>query len=141
MKTAPIALRRRRPRAFTLMELLLVLAIIGLLMGGVAVGYSAIMDQARGTKAESQVNTIMSYIQLYTTKNSGRPPSAAVGLRALITGNITNDEGILIDPGGEPMQYVTPARRSKDKFDIFSKGKDKLENTDDDIGNWTALQQ
>ena len=64
-----------------------------------------------------------------------------MGLRALITGNITNDEGILIDPWGEPMQYVTPARRSKDKFDIFSKGKDKLENTDDDIGNWTALQQ
>ena len=123
------------------MELLLVLAIIGLLMGGVAVGYSAIMDNARATKAETQVNTIMSYIQLYTTKNNGRPPSANLGLRALITGNITNDEGILTDPWGEPIQYVVPARRSKDKFDIFSKGKDKLENTDDDIGNWTISQQ
>jgi general secretion pathway protein G len=125
-----------RRGGFTLMELLLVLAIIGLLMGGVAVGYSSIMDSARGTKAETQVNMIVGYIQQYTVKNKGQPPSSSVGLRVLITKGITNDEGILTDPWGEPMEYKVPGTRSKDKFDIFSKGKDKQAGTDDDIGNW-----
>jgi general secretion pathway protein G len=130
--------QRSRRGGFTLMELLLVLAIIGLLMGGVAVGYSSIMDNARATKAETQVNMIMGYIQQYTVKNKGQPPSSSVGLRVLITKGITNDEGILTDPWGEPMEYKVPGTRSKDKFDIFSKGKDKQAGTDDDIGNWES---
>lgn len=128
----------RSPRGFTLMELLLVLAIIGLLMGGVAVGYSSIMDNARSTKAEANIGTICSYIQIYTTKHLGQPPPATQGLRALVTSNVTSDDGILIDPWGEPVEYQVPSKRSKDKFDVFSKGKDKIAGTDDDIGNWTV---
>lgn len=126
-----------RRRGFTLMELLLVLAIIGLLMGGVAVGYSSIMDNARATKAEANIGTIQALILQYTAKFK-QPPPASVGLRALITKNITSDEDLFIDPWGEPVVYKVPATRSKDKFDVFSKGKNKIEGDDDDIGNWSV---
>lgn len=138
MKTT--TLRPAGARGFTLMELLLVLAIIGLLMGGAAVGYSSIMDRGRATKAEANINTIVSYIQIYTTKANGQPPSQAAGLRALVTKRILTDEGILTDPWGEPVEYKVPATRSKDKFDVWSKGVDKISGNEDDIGNWTLSQ-
>ena len=122
--------------AFTLMELLLVLAIIGLLMGGAAVGYSSIMDRGRITKMEGNIATLVAYIQTYTTKNNGLPPSQAAGLRALVTKRILTDEGILTDPWGEPVEYKYPQSRSKDKFDIWSKGPDNVSGNGDDIGNW-----
>ena len=126
-----------RRRGFTLMELLLVLAIIGLLMGGVAVGYSSIMDNAKATKAEANIGTIQALILQYTAKFK-QPPSASVGLRALITKGITSDEDLFTDPWGEPVIYKVPAQRSKDKFDVFSKGKNRIEGDDDDIGNWSV---
>lgn len=129
-----------RPRGFTLMELLLVLAIIGLLMGGVAVGYSSIMDRGRITKMEGNIGTLVSYIQIYTTKNNGSPPSAAAGLRALVTKRILVDEGLLTDPWGEPVEYKVGSnlRAKHEKFEIFSKGPDKIAGNEDDIGNWTS---
>ena len=129
-----------RPRGFTLLELLLVLAIIGLLMGGVAVGYSSIMDRGRITKMEANIGTLVSYIQIYTTKANGSPPSAAAGLRALVTKRILTDESLLTDPWGEPVEYKTGTnlRAKNEKFEIFSKGPDKIAGNEDDIGNWTS---
>lgn len=128
--------RRTGARAFTLMELLLVLAIIGLLMGGAAVGYSSIMDRGRATKMEGNIATLVAHIQTYTTKANGQPPSQAVGLRALVTKRIITDDSILTDPWGEPVEYKTPASRSKDRFDVWSKGADRISGNEDDIGNW-----
>ncbi|HEX2746671.1 MAG TPA: type II secretion system protein GspG [Verrucomicrobiales bacterium] len=123
-----------RRRGFTLMELLLVLAIIGLLMGGVAVGYRSIMDNGRATKAKANIGTIQALLMQYSVKFKGYP-SSTVGLRALITQRITDDEGLFTDPWGNPVQYKVPGTRSGDKFDVFSTGKDGVES-DDDIGNW-----
>lgn len=127
---------RRRSAGFTLMELLLVLAIIGLLMGGVAVGYNKVMDSARETKAATQIGTITAYIQQYSVKKNGRVPTASEGLRALAVAGLA-DEGLLEkDPWGNPWEYVVPGKRSNSKFDVFSKGKDEIAGNEDDVGNW-----
>lgn len=99
---------------------------------------SSIMDNARVNKARADVATLCSYIQIYITKHNGQPPPATVGLRALITQHVLSNEALLTDPWGEPVEYVVPARRSKDEFDVFSKGKDKIAGNEDDIGNWTG---
>ena len=137
MKTT--TLRRAGARGFTLMELLLVLAIIGLLMGGAAVGYSSIMDRGRITKMKGNIGTLVGYIQTYSVESRGQPPSQAAGLRALVTKRILGDDELLTDPWGEPVEYKVPSSRSKDKFDVWSKGPDKITGNEDDIGNWNSV--
>ena len=41
-----------------------------------------------------------------------------------------------LDPWGEPYQYRSPGTHNKTGYDLFSKGPDKTEGTEDDIGNW-----
>ena len=55
----------------------------------------------------------------------------AEGPYAEVSGN-----KIPLDPWGEPYQYRFPGVKNKGSFDLFSKGPDKLEGTEDDIGNW-----
>ena len=109
---------------------------IALLMAGAALGYSRIMDKGREVKMEANIATLESYIQMYTVKNNGEPPSNATGLRALAAKRILSDESLLTDPWGEPVEYKTPAIRSGKKYDVWSKGPDKISGNKDDIGNW-----
>ena len=56
--------------------------------------------------------------------------------------NVTNSwrglmrQEALLDPWGEPYQYRKPGIMNPGGYDLFSKGQDKTEGTDDDIGNW-----
>lgn len=120
------------------MELLLVLAIIGLLVGGGAAVYGGIMDQARITKATTSIGTLSAQIQQFQVRTN-KFPTQAEGLTALVRTRIVTDDGQLNDPWGNPYVYVYPAKRSTtDKFDLFSKGPDGLPETDDDVGNWAV---
>ena len=47
-------------------------------------------------------------------------------------------ESSINDPWGNEYGYRFPSQKRQDKPDIFSKGPDGLENTEDDIGNWEA---
>jgi len=42
----------------------------------------------------------------------------------------------LLDHWGEPYQYRNPGLKNPNGYDLFSKGPDKTEGTEDDIGNW-----
>ena len=46
------------------------------------------------------------------------------------------EEGGLKDAWGQPYQYRNPGRHNPDSYDIYSRGPDMKEDTEDDIGNW-----
>ncbi len=134
---SPLPLVSRR-RGFTLMELLLVLAIIGLLMGGGAAVYSGIMDSAKVTKTQAKLGILGGQIQLYSSQKSGKLPTQSAGLQALKASGMIKTEEEVTDAWGNPLIYTIPAKRGGEKYDLWSKGADGLENTPDDVGNWSS---
>lgn len=135
--------RSKRIAAFTLIEIMLVLAIIALLMGVGIWKLSGVTDQGKKTRVKADLGVLRTALVAYEI-DAGSMPSTQQGLRALIEnpGDVRNwkptlDEPLL-DPWGEEYGYRNPGTENKNgKADIFSKGADKTEGTEDDIGNWT----
>ena len=133
----PLPLRALR-RGFTLIELLLVLSIIGLLTAGGAAVYTGIMDQAKVTGATTKIGILTGFIQNYNMSRSGKYPTQSAGLNALKSAGMVKNDDEITDPWGQPFIYTYPGKRSGDKYDLWSKGADGIENTKDDVGNWKS---
>jgi len=132
--------------AFTLLEILVVLAIIGLLATLAIKDIPGIFGRSEENVAKLFVTQTMS-LQLFRYRTDmGSYPSTADGLQALVTAPSTNSERwrgpylqeskIPLDPWGEPYQYRFPGVKNKNGYDLWSKGPDKTDGTADDIGNW-----
>lgn len=138
--------RRADQRGFTLLEIIIALAILSMLVGIAVVNFNGLFDNAQLTTAKVFVNDSVK-LPLFSYKaNMGDYPSTAEGLQALISapanktdswhGPYLGDPKIPLDPWGEPYVYRYPGTKNKSGYDIFSKGPDKTEGTADDIGNW-----
>ena len=136
----PLAtLRRNTTAAFTLLEIMLVVMIIALLAGSAIYLMRGNVDVARETRVKSDIQNILTQVQLYEALSGGRPPTNEEGLKALV--NPKRGRSLLPeipkDPWGTEMQYRFPATKStKQAYDVFSAGKDYKPGTEDDIGNW-----
>jgi general secretion pathway protein G len=140
--------RRSALRAFTLLEILVVLAIIGLLVGLAVTRVGGIFGAKQEDIARLFVNSSVKTPLTAYRIDMGGYPSTAEGIQALVTapqGKADNWKGPYIEsPGGklpldpwqEPYVYRFPGVRNKDSYDLYSKGADKTEGTPDDIGNW-----
>ena len=139
---------RASQRAFTLLEILVVLAIIGLLVGLGVTNLDRIFGKNQTAIASLFVNSsIKTPLTAYRIDNGGYP-STAEGLQALVTAPAARAESwkgpyietpggkLSLDPWQEPYVYRFPGVKNKDGYDLFSKGADKVEGTADDIGNW-----
>lgn len=141
------SLRRTSRRAFTLLEIMIALAILGLLVGLSVSNFSGAFDGAQISTAKLFVNESMKLPLTSYRIAMGDYPSTADGLRALITPPATRaeqwhgpylaDGKLPVDPWQEPYIYRYPGTHNKTGYDIFSKGPDKTEGTKDDIGNWS----
>lgn len=135
----------RRSRGFTLMELLVVLAILGLLMSLVG---PAVLNQLGGAKSKTaaiQVKDIEQALEMYKL-DVGRYPTTGQGLVALVqkpdgvggwNGPYLKGGKLPQDPWKQDYHYRFPGVRGE--IDIYSFGMDGTEGGDGenaDVGNW-----
>jgi general secretion pathway protein G len=138
--------RRTSLRAFTMMELLVVLAILGLLAGLAISNVTGIFGGAQASTAQLFVKESMKTSLFTYRMTMSDYPSTADGLQALLTapsgkegkwrGPYIEGGKVPLDPWGEPYQYAYPGTKTKGSYDLWSKGADKQSGTADDIGNW-----
>ncbi len=141
----------RSARAFTLLEILIVLAIIGLLVGLGVTNFDKIFGGAQQDVAHTFVTVSMKVPLTQFRMDMGDYPTTAEGLQALVNppqvhperwrGPYVVDGKIPLDPWGEPYQYRYPGTHNKYGYDLWSKGPDKQDGTADDIGNWSTDNQ
>jgi len=146
---------KRRTGAFTLIEIMAVVLIIGLLGGIVGAVVFSQVDKARVNTAKTQIKQLESALEFYRLDNA-RYPSTEQGLLALVhkpSGDPQprsyRPEGYLQggqvpkDPWGEDYQYRSPGEHNTYSFDLWSFGADGKPGGDDnnaDIGNWASDQ-
>ena len=124
--------RRTRREGLTLVEMIVVLAIIALVAVMIVPSVIGRPDEARVTVAKTDLKTISSALRMYRLDN-GDYPSTDQGLTALVERpskppvptNWTGD-GYLpeapIDPWNRPYVYRSPGQTGR--FDLLSYGKD-----------------
>lgn len=109
---------------FTLLELLAVMLIIGLLAGLGIGGYSLARHSAKEGRAKADIERLRNGLEEYRVQY-GAYPSTADGLLS-----ITNHVGArfeVLDPWGQPYQYVSSNRF---QYSIFSLGVDAQDDAD-----------
>jgi general secretion pathway protein G len=137
-------------KGFTLIELIVVVAIIGLLAAMIVPRFVGRTEEAKRAAAKADIEGALGVALDAFEVDVGRYPTTEEGLRALQVnptspplpnwkGPYIKKKGALKDPWGTPYQYVCPGIHNPDSYDLFSYGRDKRrggEGYDADITNW-----
>lgn len=130
---------------FTLLELLVVLAIMGMLAAIIGPQVVKYLGSSRSQTAKVQIQNISAALELYRL-DVGRYPSAEEGLAALVkppasqtawNGPYLQQPTALIDPWGKAYLYRVPGKETE--ADIYTYGSDNMQGGTKeakDVGNW-----
>ena len=139
------SIRRQAQKAFTLVELMLVLVILALLAAIVLPKFSGISERGRVTATQTQLSTFKTALDAFEV-DMGYYPKGRNGLVDLIQqprdaknwhGPYMQSDVIPKDPWGNDYMYECPGRHNPSFYDLSSAGADGRAGTDDDICNWT----
>ncbi|WP_296649687.1 type II secretion system major pseudopilin GspG [Paraburkholderia sp.] len=136
-----------RRRGFTLLEVMVALAIAGILIALIVSKVMSSPDEARRVTARHDIAVIAQALKHYRQDNGGFPTQSQ-GLRALVQKPSTapvpgnwKDGGYLErlpdDPWGNAYRYLNPGVH--DEVDVYTYGADDRpggEGNDADLGSW-----
>jgi general secretion pathway protein G len=136
----------RRPAAFTLIEIMVVVVILGILAATLIPQFIGTTHDAKVSAAKAHVAELESAVDRFYI-HMDRYPTMDEGLRVLVDPPMGDDKkwrGPYIrelrrDPWGNPYQYRIPGIHHPASFDIWSRGADGVDGGEGqgaDIGNW-----
>ncbi len=136
------ATRNARQHAFTLIELLLVLVILGILAAIVVPKFAGRTEDARKAAAATQISSFSTALDAFEVDN-GYYPKGKSGLGDLVSAprDAQNWKGPYLkdmpkDPWLHDYIYECPGRMNKTSYDLSSPGPDGKSGNEDDITNW-----
>jgi len=134
--------RVTRRTGFTLMEVLIVVAIIVMLAGGALMGYTAILKKQEIKITETRIEQTRSAVEIFKA-DMKRYPSADKGLEELVVKPDDEKEAaawtqymprIPVDAWNVELRYeLTENSEGDQTFRVYSCGPDRTEGTPDDI--------
>jgi len=137
--------RHREERGFTLIEMLVVLAILGLLIGLVAPQVMKYLGRARSDAARVQIRNLAGALDLFRL-DIHRYPTQQEGLQALVDmpvgmanwgGPYLQQKKVPVDPWNRPYIYRIPGEHGE--YDLYTLGADNApggSGEDQDVTNW-----
>lgn len=131
MKRSLSKFRRNLQRGMTLIEIMVVVAIIGMLMGTVGVYAFGRLKKAKVTDTKMVIKSVEQALVHYQTDNTDACPKS---LNDLVSQKYLTKEPV--DAWGQPLTFRCPGEKNRDGADIVSRGEDKQEGTADDIKSW-----
>jgi general secretion pathway protein G len=122
---------RNVQRGFTLLEIMIVLAIMGLIVTAVSIQVFKQLKKARISTAKIEVKKIA---DATARAMAGGGTGCPKGIDDLIAqGELSKND--TKDPWGTPFIYKCPGTDNPDGADVLSAGPDKQPGTEDDIKN------
>jgi len=149
MKTKSLTkthVRHSPQQAFTLVELLLVLVILGILAAIVLPRFTNRTKQAQTAAAQTQISNFKVALDAFDVDN-GYYPKGKNGLQDLIVmprdaenwhGPYLQTDAVPKDPWGNDYIYECPGRHNPTSYDLSSMGPPGEDNV---IGNWTTQKR
>ncbi len=135
-------------QGFTLIELMVVIAILALLGGIVAPQVMNKLKEAKPQKVAIDIERIGMALDMYAVQN-GDYPTTEQGLDALLRQPTSQPEPLnwngpyvkagtkFLDPWNNDYVYESPSTHEGYDYDLFSLGPDKQEGGEDDIVSWS----
>jgi general secretion pathway protein G len=141
-----IQLQNRKSAAFTLIEIMVVVVILGILAATIIPQFMGTTQDAKISTAKANVSELVNAVERFYV-NMDRYPTTEEGLKALVEAPTADDpkwrgpyvQTLRDDPWGTPYQYKCPGTHRPTGYDLWSNGADKVEGGEKDgadIGNW-----
>ena len=143
---APAAWRGRSSNAFTLIEIMVVVIIIGVLAATIIPQFIGTTHDAKVSAAKGHIAELESALERFNV-HMDRYPSTEEGLKVLVEAPAGEEKKwrgpyikmLRADPWGGPYQYRFPGTHHTSSYDLWSRvadGADGGEGNNADIGNW-----
>ena len=129
----------RKNSAFTLVEIMVVVVILGILAAAIIPQFMGTTEDAKISTAKADISQLENALERFNL-NLDRYPTSEEGLKALTEAPAGDEEkwrGPYIkllrpDPWGHPYQYRVPGTHHASTFDLWSGGG----SAGKEIGNW-----